>query len=139
MCAIQPRLETRHRGLSPISKTGDYSDVVLVVAEGRRPPWPEVSRFDEDEMYDPIREIVNKIYTFLVKAEDPNFIAWRDFVRPQSCKWDGPKLDWALMHRAKEYARIRWRKGWRRGWMSRWSRRGRSASLQAHAGDGSSR
>ena len=43
----------------------------MVDAEGRRIPWPEVSRFDENEMRDLMREIVNKIYTFLVKGEDP--------------------------------------------------------------------
>ena len=50
MCVRQSRLETLHRGLSPITRTGDYSDVVVVDAEGRRISWPEVSRFDEDEM-----------------------------------------------------------------------------------------
>ena len=54
-------MEDLHFGLSPITKTGDYSDVVVVDAEGRRLPWPEVSRFDEDEMRDLMREIVNKI------------------------------------------------------------------------------
>ena len=52
MCVRQSRLETLHRGLSPITHTGDYSDVVVVDAEGRRIPWPEVSRFGEDEMRD---------------------------------------------------------------------------------------
>ena len=38
MCVRQSRLETLHRGLSPITHTGDYSDVVVVDAEGRRIP-----------------------------------------------------------------------------------------------------
>ena len=75
MCVRQSRLETLHRGLSPITRTWDYSDVVVVDADGRRIPWPEVSRFDEDEMPELMREIVNKIYTFFVKAEDPDFQA----------------------------------------------------------------
>ena len=61
----------------PFSKIGDYSDVVVVDAEGRRLPWPEISRFDEDEMRDLMRQIVNKIYTFLAKMDDPDFTAWR--------------------------------------------------------------
>ena len=65
MCVRQSRLENLHRGLSPITRTGDYSDVVVVDADGRRIPWPEVSRFDQNEMRDLMREIVNKIYTFL--------------------------------------------------------------------------
>ena len=47
MCVRQSMLEDLHRGVWPITKTGDYSDVVVVDAEGRRLPWPEISRFDE--------------------------------------------------------------------------------------------
>ena len=107
ICVRQSKLENLHRGLSPVTRTGDYSDVVVVDADGRRLPWPEISRFDEDEMCDLMREIVNKIYTFLVKAEDSDFLAWRDFVRPQTDKWDKPKLDNTLIHFVEEYARIR--------------------------------
>ena len=82
ICVRQSRLETLHEDLSPITRTGDHSDVVVVDADGRRIPWPEVSRFNEDEMRDPMREVVNKLYTFFVKAEDPDFKAWTDFVRP---------------------------------------------------------
>ena len=94
-----------HRGLFPITHTGDYSDVVVVDAEGRRIPWPEVSRFDENEMRDLMREIVNKIYTFFVKGEDPDFVAFSDYVRPAMYEWDKPKIDSVMMHHVKEYAR----------------------------------
>ena len=111
VCVRQSMLETLHRGATPITRTGDYSDVVVVDAEGRRIPWPEVSRFDENEMRDLMREIVNKLYTFFVKGEDPDFVAWTDFVRPQSYHWDRPKIDKVLMHFVKEYARVRRKKG----------------------------
>ena len=111
MCVRQSRLETLHRGLSPVTRTGDYSDVVVVDTDGRRIPWPEVSRFDEDEMRDLMREIVNKIYTFLVKAEDPDFQAWSNFVRPRTYKWDKPKIASVMMHYVKEYARVRGKDG----------------------------
>jgi len=75
MCVRQSMLEDLHRGLSPVTKAGDYSDVVVIDAEGRHLPWPDVSRFDEDEMRDLMRQIVNKIYTFLVKMNDPDFTA----------------------------------------------------------------
>ena len=104
-------LETPHRGLTPITRIGDYSDVVVVDVAGRRIPWPEVSRFDENEMHDPIREIVNKLHTFFVKAGDPDFKAWGDLVRPQSFHWDGPKIDKVMMHYVKEDARVRRKKG----------------------------
>ena len=111
VCVRQSMLETLHRGATPITRTGDYSDVVVVDAEGRRIPWPEVSRFDENEMRDLMREIVNKMYTFFTKGEDPDFVAWTEFVRPQSYHWDRPKLDKVLMHFVKEYARVRRKKG----------------------------
>jgi len=72
MCVRQSMLKDLHRGLSPVTTTtGDYSDVVVIDADGECPPWPDVSRFDEDEMGDLMRQIVNKIYTFLVKMDDP--------------------------------------------------------------------
>ncbi len=111
MCVRQSRLETLHEGLSPITHTGDYSDVVVVDAEGRGIPWPEVSRFDENEMRDLMREIVNKIYTFFVKGEDPDFVAFSDYVRPATYKWDKPKIDSVMMHHVKECARGRGKEG----------------------------
>ena len=69
-----------------------------------------LSRLDEDEMRDLMREIVNKIYTFLVKAEDPDFQAFRDYVRPATYEWDKPRLDSVLMHHVEEYARNRQKK-----------------------------
>ena len=38
MCVRQSRLETLQQGLSPVTHAGDYSDVVVVDAEGRRIP-----------------------------------------------------------------------------------------------------
>ena len=111
MCVRQSRLETLHQGLSPVTHAGDYSDVVVVDAEGRRIPWPEVSRFDENEMRDLMREIVNKIYTFFVKGEDPDFVAFSDYVRPATYEWDKPKIDSVMMYHVKEYARGRGKNG----------------------------
>ena len=58
-------------------------------------------------MRDLMREIVNKLYSFFVKIEDPDFKAWADFVQPQSFHWDRPKIDKVLMHHVKEYIRVR--------------------------------
>ena len=43
---------TLHAGPIPVTRTGDYSDVFVVDADGRRTPWTEVSRIDDDEMRD---------------------------------------------------------------------------------------
>ena len=82
----------------------------MVDAEGTRLPWSDISRFDEDEMRDLMRQIVNKIYTFLAKMDDADFMAWRDFLRPQTEHWDKPRLDRTLMHFVEEYARVRRKK-----------------------------
>ena len=109
-----PRVATRHAtlALSPADRlrfcragggTGNYSDVVVIDGDGRPIPWPEVSRFNKDEMRDLMREVVNKLYTYFVKAEDPDFKACTDFVRPQCYHWDRPKIDKVMMHYVKEY------------------------------------
>ena len=105
MCVGQTHLEDFHEGVPPVTRTGDYSDVVVVDANGRRIPWSEVSHLNQDEMRDLMREMVNKIYTFLMKAEDPDFQAFRDFVRPGTSEWDKPKLDDVMMHHVEVYTR----------------------------------
>ena len=35
--------------------TGDFSDVVVIDANGRRIPWPEVAHIEPDEMRDLMR------------------------------------------------------------------------------------
>jgi hypothetical protein len=43
MCVRKTMIEDIHAGVVPVSKTGDYSDVVVVDATGRKIPWAEVS------------------------------------------------------------------------------------------------
>ena len=38
LCVRNTRLERLHAGLTPITKAGDYSDVYVVDANGRRIP-----------------------------------------------------------------------------------------------------
>ena len=37
------KLDNLHAGVVPATRTGDYSDVTVIDADGRRIPWPEVS------------------------------------------------------------------------------------------------
>ena len=105
--------------VDPNSRTesGDapLHSAVVFIANGEmlsasRLPWPEISRFDEDEMRDLMRQIVNKIYTFLAKMDDADFAAWWDFLQPQTEHWDKPRLDRTMMHFVEEYARVRQKK-----------------------------
>ena len=65
------------------------------------------ARNDEGEARELMREIVDKKYTFLVNMGDPYIGAWCDLMRPQTDRWDKPRLDTALKHIVEEYARIR--------------------------------
>ena len=50
LCVRNTQLETLHSGHTPATRTGDYSDVFVVDADGRHIPWSEVSRIDDAEM-----------------------------------------------------------------------------------------
>ena len=67
-CVRRGYLEKLHAGVTPVTRTGDYSDVKVIDAEGREIPWNHVSRINEDEMKTLITGIVNRIYTFLART-----------------------------------------------------------------------
>ena len=55
MCFRNTILEDIYGGTEPVSHTGDFSDVAVIDASGRRIPWPEVSRIGTEEMDDLMR------------------------------------------------------------------------------------
>ena len=73
MCVRHTEIENIHAGKSPVTKTGDYSDVKVTDAEGNEIPWNEVSRISDDEMKILMKRIVNRLYTFFIQEEDPRF------------------------------------------------------------------
>jgi len=96
-CVRRGYLEKLHAGITPITKTGDYSDVKVIDAEGREIPWNQVSRIKQDEMKMLITGIVNRIHTFLSRTIFCSF-ADREFNRaldraaiPWTKSWDEPK------------------------------------------------
>ena len=93
MCVRNTKLENLHAGLVPVTKTGDYSDVVVLDAEGRKIPWVEVSHIDDDQMRELMKDIVNRLYTFQMRIDDPEFQAWIDRWAAVAEKWDDPELD----------------------------------------------
>lgn len=92
-CVRNTQLETLHAGLTLVSQAGDGSDVVVVDAAGRRIPWSEVSRINDDEMRALMREIVDRLYTFHLRIGDPAFRAEIDRWAAMTAKWDAPKPD----------------------------------------------
>ena len=76
---------------------GDYSDVTVVDAAGRRIPWPEVSHLGDGAMGDLMRQIVDRVYTFNVMAGDADFQAVMERWVSVARGWDAPKLDAGFM------------------------------------------
>lgn len=75
ICVRNSHLETLHAGQVPVTKTGDWTDVVVIDAEGNNIPWAEVSRIDDDEMRALMGDVVNRLYTFHLKSDDPTLRA----------------------------------------------------------------
>ena len=78
MCFRDTILEDFHSGIHPVTHTGDFSDVVVIDANGRRIPWPEVAHVEPDEMRELMRQIVNRLYTCNIKAGDFDFLGMLD-------------------------------------------------------------
>jgi hypothetical protein len=96
MCVRNTMLEEFHAGLSPVSKTGDYTDVKVVDAEGEI-PWNELSRLNDREMKAFMKQVVNRLYTFFLMSHDYYFsetvARWANHAE----KWDAPELDEAFL------------------------------------------
>ena len=93
LCVRNTLLEDVHAGLTPITRTGDYSDVTVIDADGRRIPWPEVSHFDDSVMRDLMRQVVDRLYSFEVRAQEPDFLDRIDLWTKAASRRDEPKLD----------------------------------------------
>jgi len=100
LCVRNTQLEALHAGLTPVTRTGDYSDVVVLDADGRRIPWTDVSRIDEDEMRALMQEIVNRLYTFHLEANDPKLQAQIERWMGVTTKWDEPEIDERMICRS---------------------------------------
>lgn len=106
MCVRNTKLEGLHAGMVPVSKTGDFSDVIVIDADGREIPWPKVSHFDDDVMRDLMRQVVNRLYTFQLKADDPQFQKMMDRWAAVARKWDEPELDASFLRAMEQYAEL---------------------------------
>jgi hypothetical protein len=92
LCVRNTFLEGLHSGVTPSSKTGDYSDVKVVTPSGEI-PWNKLSRISDAEMKRLMKEIVNCMYSFLCRQDDREFI--EAFIRLGSkyaARWDDPEL-----------------------------------------------
>ena len=96
-CVRRGYLEKLHAGTSPVTRTGDYSDVKGIDADGREIPWNMVSRINQAEMKTLMTGVVNRIHTFLARTlfsptEDKAFHQALDrAAAPWTRAWDEPK------------------------------------------------
>lgn len=97
LCVRNTGLDDIHAGLVPVTRTGDYSDVTVIDADGRRIPWPDVSHFDDDAMRALMRQIVDRLYTFQIRAEEPEFLEKIDHWMQAASRWDDPQLDHSFL------------------------------------------
>ena len=85
-------IEHIHAGAVPVSNTGDFSDVFVVDANGRKIPWNEASRISQEEMKKIMQTAVNRVYAILEHEGDAKF---EERVLEDSLifarRWDEPK------------------------------------------------
>ncbi len=97
MCFRNTPIEDFHDRTPPVSHTGDFSDVVVIDADGRRIPWPEVSHISQDEMRDLMRTVVNRLYTCHLYSGDPDFFGILSSAVAEARPWDEPELDEVML------------------------------------------
>src|SRR5690606_19854915 len=93
LCVRNTHLEAIHAGRTPVTRTGDWSDVTVVDADGNRILWTDVSHINDNEMRDLMRDIVNRLYTFHLCADEPGLQAEIDRWMAVAGKWDEPEID----------------------------------------------
>ena len=93
-CIRNTQLEDLHAGIFPVSKTGDYEDVFITDAEGNSFPFSKLSRINDDEMKDLMKESVDRMYASLMvmqgytKNEEAR--ATLGLARIMAKEWDAP-------------------------------------------------
>jgi len=91
-CVRNTFLEKLHDGKIIDTVTGDYSDVT-VVTPTRTISWNEVSRISDEEMAKLNRQVLNALYTVLIRFEEPGFHdALIALGVNSTANWDKPEL-----------------------------------------------
>lgn len=96
LCVRNSSLEHLHAGIVPNSPSGDNSDVFVSTPDGNI-PWSQVSKITDAEMKQLMLEVVDKIYTVLLRQNDPEFLAkFNSYAARNTRLWDEPKelKDW---------------------------------------------
>ena len=97
MCVRNTPIEDFHDRIAPVSHAGDFSDVVVIDANGRRIPWTDVSHITQDEMRELMRKVVNRLYTCNLHAGDPDFFGILSSAAAEARAWDEPEVDEGML------------------------------------------
>ena len=91
LCVADSKLGEFGEGQCPVTRTGDYSDVVVVDADGRIIPWQRVARLDRTEMERTMREIVDRLYTVLRNMEAAELAMLGKHREDETSQWSRPR------------------------------------------------
>ena len=97
LCVRNTHLETLHASKTPKTKTGDWSDVTVVDAYGKHIAWTDVSRISDKEVRELMRDIVNRLYTFHLCADEPGLKAEIEKWMAVTGRWDEPEIDTMML------------------------------------------
>ena len=93
-CFRNTNIENIHAGITPVSQTGDFSDIYVVDATGKKIAWKDVSRISQEKMRLLNKEISNRVFTLLEDAATVsgarNLIKRLEFAMRCSVDWDLP-------------------------------------------------
>ena len=96
LCVRNTCIEDIHAGVEPHSQAGDFSDAKVVTPDGEI-PWNSLSRIRNDEMRAFMKQVVDRLYTVLLRLDDPQFVERVDqYARRATRAWDAPQelTDW---------------------------------------------
>lgn len=94
MCFRNTEIENIHAGIWPSSKTGDYKDVRVIDGYGNEFTWDEISRVSDEEMEVLNKNLVNRLYTFLMQGRDKRFGLLLEHHLEYASMWDEPEIDY---------------------------------------------
>lgn len=96
LCVRNTCIEDIHSGIEPVSLAGDFSDVAVVTPKGEI-PWNDLARISNDEMKVFMQQVVDRLYTTLLRMDDPLFVERViQYAKRAAINWDDPKnlTDW---------------------------------------------
>lgn len=90
-------LVTLYAGKTPETKAGELSDMTVVEAYGKHIAWADVSRISHNEMRHFTRDIVNRVYTFDLYADEQGLKAAIEKSKAVSGRWEEPEIDTTML------------------------------------------